>query len=104
MLDGVANGDAKGEEEDLSDGEEGDAKEDVAQRPAVVKRAEDEDELGDSIDDDACEGPEDVGDPEGNGVLVVEASKFLEGGDGYEELKAKDEKAGYAEKLGREIV
>jgi hypothetical protein len=85
MLDRVADSDAEREQEDLCDGEEGGAENDVTDRPAVVEGAEDEDELGNDVDDGADEGPEDVDNPQAGRVGVVEAGEFLKGGYCYEE-------------------
>ena len=45
MLDGVVYRHAGREEDDVSDGEEPDAEEDVPNRPPIVKRANDDDDV-----------------------------------------------------------
>ena len=62
-------------ENNVGDGEERNAKDDIADRPAVIEGAKDENELGDDVDDDADDGPEDVDHPETDGVGVGEAAK-----------------------------
>ena len=103
VFDGVADGDAERKEEDLCDGEKGGAKDDVADRPAVVEGAEDEDELGYDVDHGADERPEDVDDPESGRGHVVEPCEPFEGGDRDEEGGAEDAETRDAEELvGRE--
>ena len=85
MLDGVAYRHAEREEDDLRDGEEADAEEDVPDRPSVVERADDDDELRDDVAPDADDWPEEIDDPEGYGVGVAEPGDFVECGDGDEE-------------------
>ena len=101
MLDGVADGDREREEDDLRDGEERGAEHDVANRPAVLERAEDEDELRDDVDDGADQRPEDVDDPEPQWLVVFEAGEALEGRDCDEEGDTEDDEAGYPEELRR---
>lgn len=57
MFDGIAYRYAESEQEDLGNGEEGGAKNDVTDGPPVVEGSEDEDELRNNIDDGADEGP-----------------------------------------------
>ena len=63
MLDSVADGDAERKQNDLGDGKEGGAEHDVADWPPVLQGAEDEDELGNDVNNGANERPEDVDDP-----------------------------------------
>ena len=53
MFDGVADRDAEGEQDDLSNGEEGGAEYDISDGPAVFEGSEDENELGDDVNDGA---------------------------------------------------
>ena len=53
MLDGVANGRTEGEHDDLCDGEERCAEQDVSYWPTILKGPENEDKLGDDIDNSA---------------------------------------------------
>lgn len=100
MLDGVADRDAEGEEEHLAAGEEDGAEDDVADRPAVLERAEDEHELADDVHGHADDGPQEVNDEEGYGLLEGESELGLEGADGDEEAEPENEEAGYAQELG----
>jgi len=99
VFDGVTDGSGECKEEDLGNSKEGSAEDDVTYRPAVVERAEDEDELRDYIDDDAHEGPDDVDNPEANGLGEGEGSEALEGRYGDEEGDAEDSEAGEAQDL-----
>ena len=60
---GVADRDAERVKNDLSDDEEGGTKDDVADGPAVVERANDEDELEDDVDDHAGGVEDELDDP-----------------------------------------
>ena len=99
VLDGVADGDRESEEDDLRDGEEGRPEHDISNGPAVFERAEDEDELRHDVDHRAHEWPEDVDDPESDGLSEVETRNLLEGGDGYEERHTEHDKCRYPEEL-----
>ena len=99
MLDRVANGDRERKEDDLRDGEERSAKHNVADRPAVLERAEDEDELRDDVDDGADQRPEDVDDPEPQWLVVFEAGEALECRNCNKERDSKYDEAGYPEEL-----
>jgi hypothetical protein len=57
VLDRIAYGLAECEKEDLSDGEEGSTKDDIANRPPIIEGAEYENELGDDVDGNADERP-----------------------------------------------
>lgn len=85
MLDSIADGDAERKQEDLGDSKEGSSENNITNGPPVVQCSENEGELGDDVDYDADEGPEDVDDPETDGFLKIEAGKPFEGGDCYEE-------------------
>ena len=101
VFDGVAYRRAAREQDNLRDGEERGAEHDVADRPAVLERAEDEDELRDDVDDGADQRPEDVDDPEPQGLVVFEAGEAIEGRDCDEEGDTEDDEAGYPEELRR---
>ena len=93
MLDGVANRDAEGEQEDLTTGEEDGAKDNVADGPAILEGTEDEDELGDDIHGDADDGPQKVDHEERHGLFERESELAFEGADGDEEAEPEDEEA-----------
>lgn len=101
MLHCVADCHGEGEEDDLRDGEEANAEENVADGPSIVQGANDDDELGDHVGEDAYEGPNDVDDPETEGFGVVEPGESLECSDGDEEGDTKHGKAGDSETLRR---
>ncbi len=63
MLDGVADSDREGEEDDLGNCEERGAEDNVANRPTVLKGAEHENELRYDVDDAADKWPKDIDDP-----------------------------------------
>ena len=99
VLDGVADSNREREEDDLRDGEERGAEHDVADRPAVLKRAEDKDELRDDVDDGTDEWPEDVDDPESDGLRIVEPGDVLERGNRDEERYTEHDERRYPEEL-----
>lgn len=57
MLDGVTYCYAEGEQENLGNGEEGSAEDNVTNGPPVIEGAEDEDKLRDNVDNSANEWP-----------------------------------------------
>lgn len=79
MLDIVANGVAENVEDDLSDDEEENAERNVAQWPAILEGANNEDDLTDNIHeqengvDNVCD------DEDAHWVLRIQTSPFLEG-------------------------
>ena len=89
MFDGVADRDAEGEQDHLGDGEKRGSEHDISDGPTVFKRPEDEDKLGNDVNDGADQGPQDVDDPQGDGVGVAESGILFEGGDGEEERDTK---------------
>ena len=93
MVDVVADRDGEAKEDDLGDDVERGAEDDVANRPAVFKRAEDEKELGKDVDCGTNEWPEDVNDPKSNWARVFETGELLEGGNRNEKTNTKDNKA-----------
>lgn len=99
MLDGVTYGDTKGKQDDLGDGEERGAEDDVSNRPSVLKCAEDKDKLRDDVDNRANERPQDVDDPKPYGLRVLEACKLLERGDGDEEAHSEHRETGDSQEL-----
>ena len=94
MLDGVTYRHAEREEENLRNGEEGSAEDDITDRPSVLERAEDENELRHNIYGSANERPENVDDPQADRLRVVETGKLLEGGDRDEERDGEYNQAG----------
>jgi hypothetical protein len=84
VLGAIADNVAKDVQDDLSNHKEEHAEDDVAQRPAVLQRTHDKDNLADEVDEEE-DGVDDVGeDEDANGVLSVQTSPVLEGekGDG----------------------
>lgn len=66
------------------------AKDDIADGPPVLERAEDEDELRDDVDGNADKWPEEVDDEQADGFGEAESELLLEGCDGDEERDAED--------------
>lgn len=99
VLDGVADSYAEGEEDDLSNSKEGGAEDDVANRPAVIERAQDEDELQHNVNDDADSGPDEVDDIERDRVGVGEPGEGFEGGDGDEERDTEESQTAQPQQL-----
>lgn len=82
MLDVFADDIAQNVQDDLANDEEEDAERNVAQWPAVLQCANDEDDLADNVDEEE-DGVHDVGDNEDSDrVLGVETSPVLEGEEG----------------------
>ena len=82
MLDPVADGVAKDVQDDLSNDEEEDAENNVAQWPAVLERADDENNLADKVDEKE-NGVDYVRDNEdADRVLGIQTSPVLEGEEG----------------------
>jgi len=102
VLYSVADGSGECKQKNLGNGEKRSAKGNVTDGPAIIKGAEDENELRDNVDNDADNGPEDVDHPKPDDVGVGEAGETLEGGDGDEEGNAEYGKAGEAENPERE--
>ena len=63
MLNCIANRHAKREQYHLRNDEECRSKDNVANRPSVVERAEDENKLRDNVDDRTNERPEEIDNP-----------------------------------------
>ena len=82
MLDAVADGVAEDVQDDLADDEEEDAEDDVAERPAVLECAHDEDDLADEVDEEE-DGVHDVCDHEdADGVLGIKTGPVFESEEG----------------------
>ena len=62
-------------------------------------RAEDEDELGDDINDGTNKRPEDVDDPESERLRVVESGDLLERRNGDEERHSEYDERRHSQKL-----
>ena len=99
MLDGVAYRDAEREQEDLPNGEEGDAEHDVANGPAILERLKDEHELRDSVYDNADHGPNQVYDPQADWLRILEPCELLESGYRDEEAYAEYDEHAPSEEL-----
>ena len=100
VFDRVADRDAESEQDYLSDGEEGGPEYDISDGPTVFKSSEHENELRDDVDHGADQGPQDVDNPESDGLGEAKSDKFLEGGDGEEEADAEDDQTRDSQELG----
>jgi hypothetical protein len=100
VFDGVADRDAESEQDHLGDSEERGPEYDISDRPTVFKRSEHENELGDDVDHSADQGPQDVDDPQGDGLSIAKSDILLEGGDGEEEPDAEDDQTRDPQELG----
>lgn len=92
MGDSFTDRDTESIEDDLSNREEGRSKDNVANGPPVVERADDEDELEDDVDEDAGSIEDEFDDPERDGVGGGEGGDVLEGRDGDEPRREEDSK------------
>lgn len=82
VLDTVADNVAEDVQNDLSNNEEEYTEDDVAQRPAVLQCAQDENDLADEVDEEK-DGVDNVCDnKDADGVLSVQTSPVLEGEEG----------------------
>jgi hypothetical protein len=93
VLDGVADRGRKCEQEHLCDCEERCTEHDIANRPTIIKRAENEHQLRNGVDDSTHKRPEDVNDPKSYRLRVAKARESLECRDGKEEAESKKDKA-----------
>jgi hypothetical protein len=100
VLDGVADRHAESEQDDLSDSEKRGSEHDIADGPTVFERPEHEQKLRHDIDHGADQRPQDVDDPQGDGLSIGESDKLLESGDGKEESGAKYRQARDPQELG----
>jgi len=100
VFDGVADRDAEGEQDHLSNGEECGPEYDISDRPTVFKRSEHEDKLRYDIDHGADQGPQDIDDPQGDGFGIAESDVLLEGCDSEEECDPKYHQARDSQELG----
>jgi len=101
VFDGVTDGDAESEQDDLSDSEKCGPKYDVPDRPTIFKRSEHEDKLRYDVDHSADQGPQDIDDPQGDGLGIAEPDILLEGGDCEEEPDTKYHQARNPQELGQ---
>jgi len=85
VLDGITNCNAESEQQDLTASKEHGAEDDVADWPSILKGAEDKDELGNDVDGDTDERPDEIDDEKCDWFCVVKSEFLLEGGDGYKE-------------------
>lgn len=82
VLNTITDGVTKDVQDDLSNNEEEDAKDDVAHGPAVFKRAKNEDNLADEVDEEE-DGVHDVCDHEdADGVLGIKTGPVFESEEG----------------------
>lgn len=91
MLDGVADRDTEGKQEDLATSEEDGAEDDVADGPAVLEGTEDEYELGNDVHGDADDGPQEVDHEERHRLREGESELGFECADGDEHAEPEDE-------------
>jgi hypothetical protein len=89
MFNRIANRHTKREQQDLTSSIKCCTKDDITYWPSVFKCTEDEDELGDDVDGDTDERPDDVDYEERNGFGVRESKKLFEGGYGDEKGDAE---------------
>ena len=82
---GVADRDAEGEQDHLGNSEKCGPEHDISDRPTVFKRSEYEDQLRYDVDHGADQGPQNVDNPQGDGIRIAESDVLVEGGDGEEE-------------------
>lgn len=94
MLHGFADGAAEEVEDHLPDDEEEDAKRDVPQRPAVLQRVRDEDDLHDGVDEQADAVEQVEHDEQPHGVGGAQPGEVLEGEE--RDGEGEDEGAGGA--------
>lgn len=99
MLDRITDRDAEREQKNLGNSEESSAEDNVTDGPSILKRAEHEDELRDNIDDGADKRPEDVNNPEPDGLGIFEPGELLEGSNGNEEGDSPYGQARYPKEL-----
>ena len=99
MLDGVAYRCAEREQDDLRNREERRTEDNVSNWPAVLKRAEYEDELRDDVDHRADQRPQDIDDPQAERLVVLEAGEALECRNCNKERDSEYDEAGYPEEL-----
>lgn len=92
MLNRITYCHAESEQQDLSNGEEGDTEYDIADRPPVIQGTEDKDELGYGINSGAYKWPEDIDHPERSGFGIGESGEAFEGGDGDEKADCPQDK------------
>jgi hypothetical protein len=82
---GVADRDAEREQDHLSNSEECGPEHDISDGPTVFKCSEHQDKLRYDVDHGADQGPQDIDDPQRDGLGVAESGELLKGGDGEEE-------------------
>ena len=99
MAQRIANVGREAVKDDLADSKEGGAEKDVADRPPVVQRAQDQNELEDDVDDDADKVKDVHDDPEREGFGGREGCNAFECGDGEKEDDAEDGQARQPEEL-----
>jgi hypothetical protein len=102
VLYSIADGSRGCKQKNLGNDGKCSAKDNVANRPAIIKGTEDKNELRDNVDNDTDNAPEDVDHPKSNNISVEEAGETLKDGSGDEEGNAKYCKAGEAENPERE--
>jgi hypothetical protein len=102
VLYSITDGSRESKQKNLGNDGKCSAKDNVANRPAIIKGAEDKNELRDNVDNNTDNVPEDVYHPKPNNVSVEEAGETFKGGGGNEEGNAKYGKAGKAENPERE--
>ena len=95
MLDRIANGNTERKQNNLRDGEECSAEDDITDWPSVLECSEDKDKLRNNINDGAKKRPNEIDYVETDGLSEIESSKLLECGDGDEEGDTEDDETCY---------
>lgn len=90
VLYGVANSHAESEQENLCNGEKRCAEQDIADWPAIFQGADNENKLKDDVNSNADEWPEQIDDPQSDGLGKAEPSTVFERCDRNKERKRKE--------------
>lgn len=102
MLNTITDGVAKDVQNDLPDNKEENAKNNIAHRPAVLKRAKNEDDLADEVDEEE-DGVDNVCDHEdADGVLGIQTGPVLECEEGDGTANDEHAKRGQSQQPNRQ--
>lgn len=99
VRDGIADRDAEGEEDDAANNVEGNAEQDVANDPAVVKSADHQDQLRYRIDEHNEDGVTQVGKEQSHSVGLAETTPVLESTCRDDEADSTDTETAKTKKL-----
>lgn len=97
MLDSVTDSSAEGKQDDHANHPKGGSKDNVTNRPSVFERPQNEDQLRNDVHGNANDGPDDVDDPEGDGLGIGESGYAFKSRNAEEEAECKEDEAGNAE-------